>query len=245
MHSNPYFRICRPFADGGYFSSQDMYFADTRYAGDRVHFVRAYHLLEQQLLRIFEFVEPADGNLPTYSHETYSLLLRACTEFEANARAILVANGYQKTGNWNIEDYYRVQGATRLADYEITIPIWSGPGGVFRPFKEWHLAHSLTWYRDYQSVKHNRSQNFQRASLGNLIEAVSGVFCILFSQFHFLAFDPYHQPSMFSSDDSGPTFFHERSLFVVRTCAWPADERYNFNWNSLKNSAQPFKQFAF
>src|SRR3990167_10206729 len=95
--SRPYFRICRPDTWGNYDLPNEAYYPlDSRYASDRTNLVRAYHLLEQDLIRIFEYVEPTDANLQTYSHQLYALLLRACTEFESNARAILQANGYRR-----------------------------------------------------------------------------------------------------------------------------------------------------
>jgi hypothetical protein len=110
----PYFRICRPFIDGSYLGSiNDTYIRDPRYATDRVDLIRGYHLLEKELLRICDFVGPADANVSCYSHQLFALLLRASSEFEANARAILTANGYRKSGNWNVADYYRINAAMR------------------------------------------------------------------------------------------------------------------------------------
>ena len=88
--AKPYYRICRPFASGEYVQSlEGDHITDNRYAADRVNLVRAYHLLERDLYKIFDYVEPSDKNLNCYSHELYALLLRAATEFELSARSIL------------------------------------------------------------------------------------------------------------------------------------------------------------
>src|SRR5689334_2470696 len=88
--TEPYFGICRPQQDGAYMRRLDNFYAlDSRYCSNRVHLVQAYILLERDLLELFDYVEPADSNLATYSHRLYELLLRACTEVETNATGIL------------------------------------------------------------------------------------------------------------------------------------------------------------
>ena len=65
---------------------QNDYVLDPRYARNAIDLIRGYHLLERELFRLFDFVEPADANLQCYSHQLYAILLRASTEFEANAK---------------------------------------------------------------------------------------------------------------------------------------------------------------
>jgi hypothetical protein len=65
---NPYFRICRPFVDMEYFRNVDnVYLLDPRYAPDRIDLVRGYHLLENGLLNIFDYIEPTDSNRACFS----------------------------------------------------------------------------------------------------------------------------------------------------------------------------------
>ena len=45
--------------------------------------------MQNDLVRLFEFIEPADENLSTYSYRTHELLIRSCIEAEANFKAIL------------------------------------------------------------------------------------------------------------------------------------------------------------
>lgn len=119
MLDKPYRRIIRPFtlSEDGYSVGvlDDSYLMDSDYVPDRVTLIRAYNTIERDLVRLFEYVEPADANLATYSHRVYELLLRACTEFEANCKGILNANAYAKSGNWNIADYYRINSSSRLS----------------------------------------------------------------------------------------------------------------------------------
>src|SRR5437868_2327075 len=101
----PYFRIYRPFGEGGgLLNFEYEYILDSRYASNLTDLIRGYHQLEKELIGISDFVEPSDANANCYSHRLYALLLRASTEFETNAKSILQANGYNKSGNWNITD---------------------------------------------------------------------------------------------------------------------------------------------
>jgi hypothetical protein len=241
----PYFRICRPFTDGSYLRNiNDTYFRDPRYATDRIDLIRGYHLLEKELLRICDFVEPADANVSCYSHQLFALLLRASTEFEANARAILTANGYRKSRNWNVNDYYRINAATRLAEYTVTLPIWTGSHRRVQPFSSWTKRKPLTWYQDYNAVKHCRASAFSSASLGNAVTAVAAVFAVVFAQFNVLAFDPHHDVYMYS-ENSGVLSHDSCLLHIELPTSWPSVERYDFDWDSLAGTHAPFQQYPF
>jgi hypothetical protein len=249
--SQPFYRICRPFTEGVWWraAGQEPYVLDPRYCPNRTHFLHAYHLLEIELLKVFDYVAPADANREVFSHELYQLLLRACTEVEANARAILAANGYERKGkgNWDITDYRKVEQACRLSEYAVTLPIWDGTQSRRIPFENWrsdHSDHSLEWYLAYNQVKHNRSANFRHANLENVLEAICGVFVLLFAQFHVLAFDAFHVVSRFKSD--GDVLAHENSLFEIELAkGWQPEEKYDFDWSAIKIGPTPISSFAF
>ncbi len=243
--TKPYFRICRPSPDGRYVGDlNDTYVRDQRYAGDRIDLIRGYHLLEKELLHIFEFVEPADANLGCYSHHLYALLLRASTEFEANAKAILTANGWGESRSSNIKDYHKLNDVSRLSEYMVTLPIWDGHHRRIMPFSEWGSSHRLPWYQDYNAVKHNRGSAFPKASLGNAVTAVAAVFVIIFSQFNFLAFDPHHIVNMLS-DDNGVLSHDACLLHIELPTSWKSEECYDFDWKVLAGDPSPFQQYQF
>jgi hypothetical protein len=248
MHiDRPYKRICRPFVDGNFLQSFDSFYVrDSRYAPDYVDFVRAYHLLEVELKRIFDYVEPADANLSCYSHQLYALLLRACTEFESNAKAVLVANGYSVGRNLNIVDYHKLNAAMRLSDYAVRIPIWNGQARRVEPFRTWRAGPTLSWYQSYNASKHDRALNFSHASLENAVMAVSAVFCISFAQFCMFAFDPFHPVSSFNIDQDDSVWSHEACMLAVEPpSTWLDHEKYNFDWPTLSSRPDAFQTFCF
>src|SRR4029077_7368121 len=241
--SKPYRRIYRPNKDVSRFAAD--YVDDPRYASDRANYLRAYRLLEQHLLSTFDFVEPSDDNLKTYSHQFYQLLLRACTEFEANAKAILRANNYSSPRNLNISDYQKIQKACRLSEYVVTIPAWAGAASQLRPFGQWQGSSSLSWYQAYNSVKHDRSQNFLLSNFENVLDSVAAVLVILFAQFDIVAFDPYHEVGMYSTADVGRLAHPSCFLLIEPPKAWTSDEQYDFDWESLKEQSDPFQVYPF
>src|ERR1051325_6627811 len=96
--SRPYRRTCRQFLKGDY-GQNGNYVSHPKFAQSPSHYVRGFILLLKDLQGLFDYVEPADTNLSTYSYRIHSLLLRACVEVEANCKAILRANGYI---NWRV-----------------------------------------------------------------------------------------------------------------------------------------------
>lgn len=220
------------------------YVLDNRYANDRSMLCRSYKILESDLKVIFEYVEPSEDNESVYSHRIYELLLRSATEFETNCKRILDANGYTKNGNFDIKDYYKIEKATKLSEYEISLDIWCPERKIIKPFEQWKAGHSLSWYQAYNAAKHDRQNNFGQANLVNLIEAVAGVYAILFAQFGVYSFNPYQQINMVEDNDYG-TIFSGESIFSINSSSWADDEKYDFDWDTLKLQPNPFGVYNF
>lgn len=248
--SQPYKRIIRPFSlpdhyVSGY-SAQTTYIADDRYAADRYEIIRAYHILEKDVIGLFEYIEPSDANLNTYSYRIYELLLRASTEFELNARKILTSNGYTRPGNWNVTDYFKINAATRLSEYRLFINIWANGKKEITPFTQWSVGHVLGWYQDYNAVKHSRHDEFSKASFDNLLKAVAAVFSIVFAQFHMFVFSQYQPTMEYHLNDDTLELSSANTLFsLILPQTWTEPEMYEFEWGTLKDSAQPFQNYTF
>ncbi|HEY4195275.1 MAG TPA: hypothetical protein VGM63_07055 [Mucilaginibacter sp.] len=246
----PYRRIVRPFQalNVTFFGNSDetAYVFHNRYASDRFEIIRAYHILEKDLISLFEYIEPTDANLSTYSYRIYELLLRAATEFELNCKYILIANNYNSQGHTNITDYFKINAATRLNEYRLFINIWGNGKKEFRPLSDWTNGHALTWYQAYNSVKHNRKNEFARASLNNLILAVGSVFSLVFAQFNYLLFTQYQATSMFEYEPNTHEQSSANGLFsIIPPQTWTDPEMYDFDWNALRTTADPFTDYAF
>ncbi|HWP97884.1 MAG TPA: hypothetical protein VN426_13645 [Syntrophomonadaceae bacterium] len=236
----PYLRIVRDQIDGEFIS-------DNRYSIDRQMLCRAYSIIENDLRKLFEYIEPCEDNINTYSHRTFELLMRAATEFEMNCKEILRANGFIKTGNLNITDYYLINVPSKLSNYKVKMNFWQSNALIIQPFNSWsgESYQPLEWYQAYNHAKHNRNMYFAEASIQNTIKAVTGLFIILFSQFGIDVFSPFQNSYMYNTDDDGGVFGDGSMMFTIIPPQWSRGEKYNFDWELLKSTAEPFNKYSF
>lgn len=115
----PYHRCVRPWPDGSYTSGgRSGYVRHPSYAKNPEYLIRAFMLLQEDLQRLFEYVEPADTNSSVYSYRCLELLIRACGEAEANFRAVLEANGDMREKKTMVQ-YKKLEKTHRLSFHHI------------------------------------------------------------------------------------------------------------------------------
>lgn len=258
--TKPFHRNYRKIKEGpnsGY--SSWAYIVDHDYAEHPEHYTRAFSYIQQDILSLFESIEPSDINCPTYSFRIHSLLMRTCIEVEANFKAILKENIYNpiiKNGanagqprldhTWNIKDFKIINKTHHLDEYKIELPFWAGPGKERQPFKEWKTTDSLPWYKAYNECKHDRLKNFPKANLGNLIDAYCGLFVLLSAQFRTESFSPGD-----ISLGAGAIGYYKGNfgiggfLMVTFPENWDENEIYDFNWSDLSKEAVRFQKFNY
>lgn len=238
MIDKPFFRTIRQFSGGDYAEGgKSDYISLPAYADNPLSDIRSYLLVQNSLLELFEFIEPAENNRKVFSLKLRELLLRSCTEFESNCKSILRANKYtsKKEKDWNIKDYKKINTSHFLSDYEIELPLWVGNGKVRKPFYKWGEGKSLEWYDAYNSSKHDRANQLDQASLENAIDSVCGLLVILSAQYYIETF-------------SGPDYLiatrvpsdYEVAIgnyFRIKFPTIPNNQRYNFGVNDIKESA--------
>jgi hypothetical protein len=255
-HSKPFHRNYRGFVpspNSGY--SSWAYIVDRGYSQAPEHYVRAFLLIQNDLQRLFEFIEPSDTNLNTYSYRVHELFMRTCIEIEANFKAILKENIFNPTdssGNprpekkWNIHDYRKVNKTHHLSTYKVHVPIWDGNNSVFAPFNEWATASELSWYQAYNKSKHDRHVQFKEANFRNLVTSISGLLVLLSSQFGTEDFAPgstllaANTDSYYSTQPALGGFFH-----IEFPTDWSDDEKYDFDWSNLKTQPNRFQKIDY
>ncbi|WP_343329103.1 hypothetical protein [Polaribacter staleyi] len=194
-----------------------------------------------------EYIELHDKNKDTFSHRTYELLLRICTEFENNCSGILKDNGYSKKGNWNIKDYFKISSASKLHEYEVSINTWFPKPKEFRPFKDWgsNSFAPLNWYQAYNNVKHNRSDMFHFASIENIISALGGLFVILNSQFGTYVFNQYQMNIGFLREDDGYMSTGESLFSIKYPTSWSKTDNITIDEKHFYKEVKPFQKYIF
>ena len=142
------------------------------------------HALVQQLEQICRVVQPIDTNLQAFGHEIRNVLILACTEVEAQWKAILKANAARAEST---KDYVQLALPMRLSEYSVDFPYYPWMSEI-RPFENWRSAtntptRDLRWYDAYNKIKHDRESNFKQASLDNAFQALAGFFVMLCGQY--------------------------------------------------------------
>lgn len=251
--TRPYRRTVRPNVQRGYIGSGfEWLVLHPAFAGTPGHYVRGFEVIQRDLIRLFDSIEPADINLETYSFRTFEILVRACIEVEANLTAILRENGYTR-GNLTMQDFRKVNASHRLSVYRVGLPRWTGANAVRQPFKHWEEVEpgaplGPPWYRAYNNAKHDRAGNFQRATLGHALDAMSGLVAILSAQF--LGEDFSGGASTLLLDGGQPVEPGMEpavgGVFQVRyPDDWSVDDCYDFDAAALMKEADPFVRFPY
>ena len=219
------------------------------YAKEPYLYTRAFLNLQEEIQNLFQYIEPADVNLSTYSYRIQELFIRICIEVEANFKAIFRENIYSKDSKkWNITDYYKINKTHHLSSYEITFPIWNGYRNVFRPFEVWSKDYEkLDWYDAYNKCKHDKYANRSLANFKNLLNAFAGLCMLLSSQFCTMNFST--GDTVLTEGNVEGYFTGEFAiggyLLIKFPSDWKDEELYDFNWSDLKNETDIFQKIDY
>ncbi|NTS31243.1 hypothetical protein HQ945_08245 [Phyllobacterium sp. BT25] len=171
--------------------------------------------LYSHFLEICRVVQPTEDNKDVFGHEIRNLFILACTEFEAQCKGVLKANGANpksKNANFNLTDYQSLVDAMQLDGYGVTLtafPWW----GEIEPLRTWKAKKTLEWYQNYNKVKHDREEKFKLATLQSAILAVSACAIMLDAQYLESAWGQFASPSL-------------RRAFSFHRPTWDIADRY-------------------
>jgi len=184
----------------------------------RSEYLGSFRILIDDLKEICAFVEPTDANLNAFSHRIYEIFLRACTEFESASKQALVSINYSKpVNNMDIYDYRTLEQHLKLEQFEVGLLFWQPIPCYVRPFLSWSTTQPpLSWYTDYNMVKHNRNTEFSRANLDNLRLAISGLFALLAQLHVFPGKSSRDVNSDSNADNLRETIFFDYPFFLLR-----------------------------
>lgn len=249
----PYRRCYRPMkkSENADWTSR-IYIQDPGYATMPDVYVRAFLNIQQDILQLFRFIEPATSNLGTYSYTIQQLLIRICVEIEANFKAIFKDNIFtlKEEHSWKIIDYSRINVSHHLSGYKVEFPVWNEEKYLLCPFCAWdgNKAASPTWYTAYNKVKHNKSSLKQYATLGNLLEAFAGLFVVLTAQFNRTDFNP----GFVSYSEPKGNIFYEGKYFGIGNYLivhypedWKEEDLYNCDWQLEYKKDDRFRLFNY
>jgi hypothetical protein len=174
---------------------------------------------------------------------------------EANCRAILTENMYQKTDKktgkpvgpdrWNIDDYKKIERSHKLSEYQVKLQMWSGSSNVRVPFAPWATGSPLPWYQVYNTTKHDRGVQLHQATFEHMLDALCGVVAILSSQFIREDFSFGSSVLALNSPRDGFETAIGDYFRVKFPSSWSATDRYDFDWQKLSGLPDPFQNYVF
>lgn len=133
--------------------------------------------LEDDLLKISRYIEITSDNFGCYSIELARLLLSASSEVDVVAKQICKQLN-NKSRARSIGSYmHEITGTYReIGDFEVLLKRFQL---TLTPWTNWCNDKSPYWWTDHNKVKHRRHQDFEKASLGNVLNATAGLFVLL------------------------------------------------------------------
>ena len=158
--------------------------------------------LDADAAKFSRYVEFSGSNFATYSIELARILMAASSEVDAVAKLLCKKIDSSKDAE-NIIHYREIiMGAfPRVASFLVSIPRF---GLTFIPWQNWASGKSPDWWQDYNSVKHERNVNFNRANLSNVLNSIAALYVLLLYYYKEEADDGllHPNPSMyFVTDD--------------------------------------------
>ena len=152
-----------------------------------------YLLLEDDLQEILEYIEPCNENFQTFGPKLAKLLLSAGSEIDVAFKDLIKIrdpkalsahdtnanmNLYRKFAHDNLRrEFYAVEIGIARSQYACT------PWDTWWDFSEEGdpipKDNALPWWTAYNNVKHHRTENYNQATLGNVLEAMAALFMLI------------------------------------------------------------------
>ena len=156
----------------------------------------SYGLLEDELIKIMQYIPPDKKNMQTWSPHLANLLIIICTRLDSFFKASVRSNIWsfiepeipnfpkkaldvfkKSKRDWNIINYLRF--FDPLFDLK-SLDVCFKPHDLAArsPFCEWQNSESPSWWTTYNDVKHDYYSNMSFANLECVINAFAAYFII-------------------------------------------------------------------
>lgn len=236
-------------------NSSWQYITGSGYAKDPELYLRSFKLILKDLETLFEYIEPSDEALKTFSFRIHELLVRSCIEIESNFKAILRENTFSKAKLWNISDYRKIDVSHHLSSFKVQLPHWRDGPKIFAPFEPWLAYRSksndegktgLSWYQAYNAGKHDRHSEFPSSNFDNLLNAIAALAIVISAQFKQGILKD--GPAILVTGKSIETGFDDAEWGPFRLSFpqdWDEHEQYDFDWSDLKDRENSYTKFDY
>ena len=134
-----------------------------------------YLRLEKDFIESLNYVEFSEDNYPTYSVEFERLLLSICSEIDVLCKLLCREIDVTQTPN----KFFEYAGILcSFEDFVSAKVRFENSGQEFAPFSEMTLTESPSWWKAYNKVKHERTDNnnYKKGNLENVFLALSALY---------------------------------------------------------------------
>ncbi|WP_460318166.1 hypothetical protein [Paenibacillus sp. YSY-4.3] len=142
-----------------------------------------YSSIENMLVKTNQFVTHSDKNKNVYSDEFASILLLSCSELDSLFKQLCINYGIQSEGKYfKMKDYVQVIAKNNDIGFATGMRTINNDEIVVFPFENIDASKpyaNLNWWKDYQSIKHDRIKNVTKGNLLNAVNSVAAQFIIL------------------------------------------------------------------
>ncbi len=135
-----------------------------------------YFSLEADLENLSRYVEFTESNFSTYSIEMVRLYLSICSEIDVVLKE-LCKEISPKLSAKNINNYRQII-SDELKDFNGQAAICYKYGLSFIPWKSWEENISPDWWSNYNKVKHQRNEFYNKANLKNVLESLAALYLV-------------------------------------------------------------------
>lgn len=130
--------------------------------------------IEQSVVELSRYIEFHNNNMDTYSIEIARLLMTTTQEIDVLLKQICSHFGNSSNKEGSYRTFFPSK-YPKMLDIEIVTPRYNL---TFKPFENWQNNTTPTWWTANNKVKHQRHTHYPRASLANVLNAVSGLFVV-------------------------------------------------------------------
>lgn len=132
--------------------------------------------LEADLKNLSRYIELHELNYSTFSIGLAQLFMAACSEIDVVLKQICELLSGKKLSNMGEYSKIIVE-KLPIREIGVSIPIYNV---TLFPFKKWNKYTKLDWWEAYNDVKHNRNVHYQKANLGNTLNALGALYILIF-----------------------------------------------------------------
>lgn len=143
----------------------------------RVHW-RQYRLLEDDLIQLSNYVDFRQANLNTCSNRIAMLLVSTCALIDSTMREL-----YELDSTANMKSIANLLLNDPMFNCDTAIRVLPSlaNGMILKPWSS--LASGIngmvpSWWKAYNSLKHDRFRNYEQGTLENLLTAMSGLYSV-------------------------------------------------------------------